>query len=95
LGKPAERVADEAVDAFLDFNSSDAAVDQYLADQLLVPLAIANGESEIRTSRITPHLLTQAEVIQSFLPAKLVIGGQVGYPGTVRIIPNSINTRLP
>jgi RNA 3'-phosphate cyclase len=87
LGKPAERVADEAVDAFLNFHSTGAAVDQYLADQLLLPLAFASGDSEIYTSQITPHLLTNAEIIRLYLPSKIDIIGETGQPGMIRIMP--------
>jgi len=87
LGKPAERVADEAVDAFLNFDSTGAAVDQYLADQLLLPLAFASGDSELLTSGITSHLLTNAEIIRAFLPSRIEIIGEAGQPGTVRIAP--------
>jgi RNA 3'-terminal phosphate cyclase (ATP) len=34
LGKPAERVADEAVNEFLGFMATDGAIDPYLSDQL-------------------------------------------------------------
>lgn len=84
-GKPAERVADEAVDAFLAFLDADGAIDEYLADQLLLPLAIAQGTSELRTTRVTPHLLTNAEVIRRFLPARIDIIGGPGEAGLVRI----------
>jgi RNA 3'-terminal phosphate cyclase (ATP) len=87
LGKPAERVADEAVDAFLNFDSTGAAVDQYLADQLLLPLALASGKSEIHTSQITPHLLTNIEIIRLYLPSKIEIIGEAGQPGIVHITP--------
>jgi RNA 3'-terminal phosphate cyclase (ATP) len=87
LGKPAERVADEAVDAFLIFDSSGASVDPYLADQLLLPLAFSSGDSELHTSQITPHLLTNAEIIRLYLPAKIDIMGEAGQPGIVRIVP--------
>lgn len=87
LGKPAERVADEALDAFFEFNATSAAVDQYLADQLLLPLAFAQGESRIHTSRITQHLLTNAEVIRAFLPLDILVQGELGQPGLIHIIP--------
>ena len=87
LGKPAERVADEAVDAFLTFRSTGAAVDQYLADQLLLPLAFASRDSEIHTSQITPHLLTNAEIIRLYMPSRIDIIGEAGQPGIVRMIP--------
>jgi len=87
LGKPAERVADEALDAFLEFTFTDAAADQFLSDQLLLPLAFLPGESQIRTCQVTQHLLTNAEVIHAFLPVEIVIQGEPGQPGLIRINP--------
>ena len=86
-GKPAERVADEAVDALQAFLTTDGALDPYLADQLLIPLAFASGESRLRTSRITQHLLTNAWVINQFQAASVRIDGDLGHPGWVQITP--------
>lgn len=83
LGKPAERVADEAIDALELFLASDGAIDYYLADQLLLPLSIASGPSTIRTSQITNHLLTNAEVINAFIPKRIQITGNRGEPGDI------------
>ncbi len=88
LGKPAERVADDAVDAFKIFLETDGVVDQYLADQLLVPLCLSQGESEIRTSQITQHTLTNADIIRAFLPARITIDGEPGQPGSIFIKPS-------
>jgi RNA 3'-terminal phosphate cyclase (ATP) len=87
IGKPAERVADQAVDEFLGFLETDGAVDPYLADQLLLPLILATGPSQIRTSEITPHLLTNAAVLEAFLPGGINIQGQPGKSGTIVIHP--------
>ena len=57
------------------FLASDGAVDEYLADQLLLPLAFANGPSQFRTARVTLHLLTNAEILQAFLPIRVQIDG--------------------
>lgn len=84
-GKPAERVADEAVDELLEFLGTSGAVDPYLADQLVVPLALAPGESELAVSRVTGHLTTNAEVVRCFLPARIEINAPIGRPGTIRI----------
>lgn len=84
-GKPAERVADEAADELAAFLATDGAVDRYLADQLILPLALARGVSELRTERVTGHLLTNAWVVRQFLPAGIVIEGEQGRPGTIRI----------
>ena len=84
-GKPAERVAEEAGDSLLAFLDSGAAVDPWIADQLLLPLAIAQGRSELHTSRVTGHLLTNAAIIRNFLPVEIKIDGSEGRPGRVTI----------
>lgn len=67
-GKPAETVADEAVDELLAFEAvDDAAVDPHSADQLLVPLALADGRSEYTVSAVTEHLRTNIATINAFL----------------------------
>jgi RNA 3'-phosphate cyclase len=86
-GKRAEKVADEAVDSLAAFLASDGAVDEYLADQLLLPLAFAKAASQFRTARVTRHLLTNAEILQTFWPGRVHIEGEEGQPGTVRISP--------
>jgi RNA 3'-terminal phosphate cyclase (ATP) len=84
-GKRAETVADEAAAELIGFISTDGAVDQYLADQLILPLALAPGVSKLRTSKVTQHLLTNAEVIKMFLPVKIEITGELNQPGLVQI----------
>jgi RNA 3'-terminal phosphate cyclase (ATP) len=84
-GKPAEQVANEAADALLQFLQSTGTVDQYLADQLLLPLSLANGPSIFRTNMVTEHLLTNASVIRAFLPLHIDISGNLGSSGIVRI----------
>ena len=86
-GKPAEQVADEAIDALEEFLATDGAIDQYLADQLLLPLSFAEGVSQLRTSKVTDHLVTNARIIQSFIPAQIEIQGEIGEAGTVTIHP--------
>ncbi|MBI5745457.1 MAG: RNA 3'-phosphate cyclase [Nitrospirae bacterium] len=84
-GKRAEKVGEEAATAFLDFYQSGAALDPYLADQLLPYLAIAKGESIITTSRISRHLLTNIWVIEQFLPVKFIVEGKEGEPGKITV----------
>jgi RNA 3'-terminal phosphate cyclase (ATP) len=86
-GKRAERVADEAVDALAAFLRSDGAVDPWQADQLLLPLAMADGPSELRTSEVTEHLLTNTEVIRLFLPVEIGVDGPLGGPANVPVRP--------
>jgi len=83
--KPSEKVAEEACGEFLEHDENGAPITPQLADQLLLPAALANGRSEIRTSRITPHLLTNAHVIQQFVPAKIEIDGNEGDSGIITV----------
>ena len=74
LGKRAEAVGEDAARALLRYLQSDAAVDRYLADQLLLPLALAPGRSIYTAERVTGHLITNAQVVRAFLPtAELAI----------------------
>lgn len=88
LGKRAEQVADEACLWLEKFLDSTGAVDEYLADQLLLPLAFADGESRFRTSLVTDHLRTNAAVVEAFGAAEIVIekDGRHG-EGSVRVRP--------
>jgi RNA 3'-terminal phosphate cyclase (ATP) len=85
-GKPAERVADEAVEqviAYLD--AGDALVDAHSADQIVLPLALAEGSSEYQVAEVTRHLHTNIAVIRRFLDRDIVCEGEEGQPGVVRI----------
>jgi RNA 3'-terminal phosphate cyclase (ATP) len=66
LGKPSEAVADEAVAAFREHHASKAAVERHLADQLLLPLALAAGASTFTTPQSTSHLMTNAWTVGQF-----------------------------
>ncbi len=68
-GKPAEAVADEAVDALLAHHDAPGAgaVDEHSADQLLLPLALAEGRSVYTVAAVTEHLRTNARTIAAFL----------------------------
>lgn len=87
IGKRAERVADEAVDALVRFLATDGVVDEFLADQLILPLSFASGTSQLRTACVTRHLLTQVELVQMFIPVKITVDGEENQPGTVTIQP--------
>jgi RNA 3'-terminal phosphate cyclase (ATP) len=63
-GKRSEEVAREAVQDFKSFHSTEAAVDEHMADQLLVFMAIVGGE--IAVPEVTSHVETNLEVIRKF-----------------------------
>jgi RNA 3'-terminal phosphate cyclase (ATP) len=66
LGVSAETVATEAVDEVKAYLTSDASVGEHLADQLLIPLALAGGGSFV-AQKLTQHATTNMSVIQYFL----------------------------
>lgn len=78
-GVPAERVAERAVAEMERYLAADVPVGEHLADQLLVPLALA-GRGGFRTLRLSSHALTNASLIERFLPVKFAVS-----PGMVRI----------
>lgn len=82
-GKPAERAADEACQALVDFLESDGAIDPHLADQLILPIALAKGESRFTTSQITRHLTTNIWLVQQFLPVRFEVNGAENEPGEI------------
>lgn len=70
--KPAERVAQDAIAEARELLVSDAPVGPHLADQLLLPLALAGGGA-FRTLAPTEHTRTNAEVIRRFLDVAIAI----------------------
>ena len=66
-GVPAETVASEVAEEARRYLNSGAPVGEHLADQLLLPLALAKGGSFI-TSEPSGHATTNLDVIRRFLP---------------------------
>lgn len=69
-GVPAEKVAGEVVRATRHYLEADVPVGKYLADQLLLPLALAGGGSFV-TFPPSSHTLTNIRVIEKFLPVSI------------------------
>lgn len=92
-GKPAERVADEACEGMLAFLGTRGVVDEHLADQLLLPLALAREPSEFTTPRITSHLVTNARVIERFVGARVDLEREEGGEGRVVVWPGAVRDR--
>lgn len=65
-GIPAEAVADQAVECALKYLKTNAVAGPHLADQLLLPFAIA-GAGAFTTMPLTRHSSTNIEVIGKFL----------------------------
>ena len=82
-GRPAEEVAEEAAQGFLQFETSGASVDEHLADQILLPMALASRPSVFLCPWATSHLHTNAWVIGQFGVAAVGIDAVEG--GSVRV----------
>jgi RNA 3'-terminal phosphate cyclase (ATP) len=82
-GLPAEHVAEAVCESLLTHHRSGSPVDLHLADQLALPMALAQGESKVTTAQVSHHLLTNAWVIGQFLPQALDITGQQGASGMI------------
>ena len=75
LGVSAERVAQTAAGRMAGYLASDAFAGPYLADQLLLPFALAGGGS-FTTVKPSQHSLTAAAVIELFLEKRCLFTQQ-------------------
>jgi RNA 3'-terminal phosphate cyclase (ATP) len=69
-GVRAEMVAKNVARQAQEYLETDAPVGEHLADQLLLPLALAGGGS-FRTHRVSRHCETNIDVIQRFLDCEI------------------------
>ena len=70
VGIRAEAVAERAADDARRYLAADVPVSAHLADQLLLPLAVA-GRGMFRTVPLSRHARTNADVIRQFLGASI------------------------
>ncbi len=69
---PAEKVAKRAVRSVREYLAFDMPVGRYLADQLLIPMALAGG-GKFRTLSPTRHTTTNVEIIKKFLDVEISV----------------------
>lgn len=69
-GVRAEQVGKEAAQEMARALALGPCVDEHLADQLLLPLALGVGGSFV-TSRLSEHCTSNAQLIERFLPVKI------------------------
>jgi RNA 3'-terminal phosphate cyclase (ATP) len=86
LGKRAEAVGTEAAMRFLDSTLAQATVDPFLADMLVLPLALSKGRSRYRVGRVTQHLLTSLHVVSQMIGCKYSIEQQQQQQGGSYIV---------
>jgi RNA 3'-terminal phosphate cyclase (ATP) len=78
LGKRAESVGLEAAERFLGSIVAKATIDPFLADMLVIPLALSKGRSRYRVARVTQHLLTNLRVVSDIVGCKYNIDNHGG-----------------
>jgi len=77
IGVKAEKVARKAVESYQEYLAADVPVGAYLADQLMLPLAITawqgSGPSTFRTLPLTQHSQTHIDILQRFLEIEIKV----------------------
>jgi RNA 3'-terminal phosphate cyclase (ATP) len=71
-GISAEKVAKRAVGSVREYLDFNVPVGRYLADQLLIPMALAGG-GKFRTLSPTQHTTTNVEIIKKFLDVEIAV----------------------
>jgi RNA 3'-terminal phosphate cyclase (ATP) len=83
---PADQLAETAVDAARAFIDNPAAtVDSHLADQILIPMALAHGVSSYTTPEITMHTLSNLQLLAHILDIKYTVDGEIGRSGRITV----------
>ncbi len=78
-------MAEAAVAETLAFVDNTAMVDRHLADQLLLPLALAHGHARFTTDHLTLHTVTNAELLRQWLDTKIEITGDLDGPAEIDV----------
>ncbi len=80
-----EHLVQAAFQETLAWMATDATVDPFLADQILIPACLAEGDTTFKTSRLTKRFLTAIWVIKQFLPIHITVRGSEDEPGIVTV----------
>ena len=75
-GKRAEKVAEETCREFIQYYDSGQALDKHMADQLILPMSLVEGQSGFTTCEVTQHLLTNVGVVEQLMGPKAEIKGK-------------------
>ena len=77
MGLKAEIVGIKAAEELLKSLKSQASLDKFMADQILVFLALAKGKSNIKVEEITEHCRTNIQAIEQILPIEFNIDKEI------------------
>ncbi|MCK4388202.1 MAG: RNA 3'-phosphate cyclase [Dehalococcoidia bacterium] len=76
-GRSSESIGRYVAQSFTEDVKTGAAVDRYMADQLIIYAGLAEGISRYTVPRITEHVETNLWLIEKFLGAKTKISGNL------------------
>jgi RNA 3'-terminal phosphate cyclase (ATP) len=76
-GRSSESIGRYVAQNFMEDINTSAAVDRYIADQLIIYAGLAGGITRYLIPRITEHIETNLWLIEEFLGAKTKIDGNV------------------
>ncbi len=93
--KPAEQVGREAAERLAKQLDTGCAVDRHLTDQLIQYLALADGTSEITSTELTSHALTNIALVEQILGTKFEVEGQLGRHGKIHVKGLGFTKRFP
>jgi RNA 3'-terminal phosphate cyclase (ATP) len=74
-GKSAEAVGKEAAEALVGYLRAGAQVDPHTADNLILPMSLARGDSAFTTSEVTRHTLTAIRLAEIFTGSRFNVEG--------------------
>ena len=83
VGKSAERVGEEAAEALLYLIQQSAPVDFHLGDQLIAYMALAEGSSVVRVSKLTPHTESCIYACERFFGRIFTLSSDLGKQTTI------------
>jgi len=72
FGKPASRVVRDAIKMINTFQNSAAVIDSRLADQMLLPMALAGG-GRLKINAMTNHIETNIRTIEAFIEGRFLV----------------------
>jgi RNA 3'-terminal phosphate cyclase (ATP) len=78
IKRPAEEVGRVTAENMIHVISQKVPVDAYLADQLLLYMALAKGRSTIRVAEVTQHMISCIYVCEQFLGPAFTISNKTG-----------------
>ena len=76
-GRSSESIGRYVADRFIEDVKTDAAVDRYIADQLIIYAGLADGLTRYFVPNITEHVETNLWLIEEFLGARIKIDGNL------------------